>query len=361
MYVGSPGIAVLSNGSYVASHDFFGFKSKKNRTAVFGSEDRGKSWKKRNELEGQFWSNLFTHRDSLYIMGVSRQYGNVVIRRSDDGGKTWSEPKDANSGLLLDGGRYHTAPVPVVKHQGKIWRAMEYLAPGDGWGRFQSFVLSAPENTNLLKAKNWKCSEKLIFEKEWAAEENNPGWLEGNIVVTVEGKLVNILRLNFLEGGKAALIHISNNGKNLRFNPERDIIDFPGGSKKFTIRNDKKSGLYWSLTNIVTGRDKSLKASLHRNILALISSPDLRNWKIQSTILYHPDIKKHGFQYIDWLFNEDDIIFVSRTAYGDGLGGAHNQHDANYLTFHRIRDFRNRTIIDRVLNEPPEARPAYKN
>jgi len=44
---------------------------------------------------------------------------------------------------------------------------------------------------------------------------------------------------------------------------------------------------------------------------------------------------------VDWVFEGDDIIFVSRTAFDDDLTGAHNAHDANYLTFHRIQDFRN--------------------
>ena len=33
---------------------------------------------------------------------------------------------------------------------------------------------------------------------------------------------------------------------------------------------------------------------------------------------------------------QDDIIYVLRTAYG----GAHNFHDSNRITFHRVRDFR---------------------
>ncbi len=57
-------------------------------------------------------------------------------------------------------------------------------------------------------------------------------------------------------------------------------------------------------------------------------------------LLYHPDPDKHAFQYVDWHFDDDDLIAVSRTAYDDGLGGAHNQHDANFLTFHRFHDFR---------------------
>jgi hypothetical protein len=51
-------------------------------------------------------------------------------------------------------------------------------------------------------------------------------------------------------------------------------------------------------------------------------------------------------QYVDWVFDGDDIAALSRTAYDDGLGGAHNQHDANFITFHRIRNFRELTMQD---------------
>jgi hypothetical protein len=57
-------------------------------------------------------------------------------------------------------------------------------------------------------------------------------------------------------------------------------------------------------------------------------------------VLQHPDVLKHGFQYVDWLFEGKNIVFLSRTAYDDGMGGAHNNHDANFLTFHRIKKFR---------------------
>ncbi len=49
---------------------------------------------------------------------------------------------------------------------------------------------------------------------------------------------------------------------------------------------------------------------------------------------------KHGFQYLDWQFEGNDIIALSRTAYDDAEGEAHNQHDANFITFHRIENFR---------------------
>jgi hypothetical protein len=69
---------------------------------------------------------------------------------------------------------------------------------------------------------------------------------------------------------------------------------------------------------------------------------------VRCIVLYHPDVKQHGFQYVDWLFEDQDIIAVCRTAHDDGVGGAHNNHDANYLTFHRFSGFRRLTMADSV-------------
>ena len=110
----------------------------------------------------------------------------------------------------------------------------------------------------------------------------------------------------------------------------------PGGGVKFTIRYDKTTSRYWSIVS------KQTNPEAYRNNLVLTSSADLRDWRVESPLLYHADGEKHAWQYIDWQFDGDDIIFVSRTAYDDGLGGASNAHDANYLTFHRIADFRKR-------------------
>src|SRR5205807_2035975 len=109
----------------VASHDFFGPGSTHDRTLVFASRNQGKSWEKRAEIAGQWWSSLFVHRGALYLMGTKKEHGPAIIRRSTDGGRTWTEPRDGNSGLLLADGQYHCAPVPVVVHRGRIWRAME--------------------------------------------------------------------------------------------------------------------------------------------------------------------------------------------------------------------------------------------
>ena len=110
-YVGSPSIAILPDGSYVASHDIFGPGSQYKRSKVFGSRDGGTNWQHLSDIDGAFWNTLFVHRDSLYFMGASARYGKTVIRRSDDGGRTWTTPDDDSNGLLLsDDAGYHCAP-----------------------------------------------------------------------------------------------------------------------------------------------------------------------------------------------------------------------------------------------------------
>ena len=52
VYVGSPALSVLPTGEYIASHDFFGPGSDKNRTDVFNSEDRGRTWRRIATLTG---------------------------------------------------------------------------------------------------------------------------------------------------------------------------------------------------------------------------------------------------------------------------------------------------------------------
>ena len=129
--------------------------------------------------------------------------------------------------------------------------------------------------------------------------------------------------------------------KRCRLMRQRALFRFPAAAKKFAIRFDEKSKLYWSLSSIVPEIHRGPKPGGVRNTLALISSPDLRTWTMRSILLYHPDVAKHGFQYVEWLFDGNDIIAACRTAYDDDKGGAHNNHDANYLTFHRFADFRN--------------------
>lgn len=368
IYVGSPTIAVLPDGAYLAAHDEFGPKMNKQAavTRVFRSDDKGKTWKQISKIDGAFWSSLFLHRGALYLLGSTKEYGDLVIRRSTDGGVTWTEPKDDKTGLISAGGRYHCAPVPVVVHKGRIWRGFEDAQGPGGWGsHFRAFMLSAPEDAELLNAASWTFSNRIARDPSWL-DNKFGGWLEGNAVVTPDGKMVDILRVERNPDGQtAAMIHISDDGKTATFDPAKDFIAMPGGAVKFTIRFDPQTRKYWSLVNQLLPQHKAAKAASVRNCVALVCSSDLRQWEVRSLLIYHPDTKTHGFQYIDWLFEGNDIIAVIRTAFDEpapaaAAGGAannppaqaHNFHDANYLTFNRITDFRE--LKEKVGNQIPE-------
>ncbi len=347
-FIGSPSLCILPDGSYVASHDYFGPASTEHSravTAIFRSDNRGKSWKKISEINGQFWSNLFVHKGIVYIMGTWKHHGKFIIRRSTDGGRSWSEPTDSSTGVLLEG-EYHTAPMPVVLYKGRLWRALENASSTTtAWGkRYSAMVISAPEESDLLKAENWKATNCLSYDSTYL-NGNFGGWLEGNFVVTPEGKMIDFLRVATSEPGRdlAAIVSISDDGSKASFNEADGFFDFVGGSRKFTIRRDEKTGRYWTICNMITDQFRNLPAGSVRNTLVIKSSADLRNWTVHKILLQHPDVKKHGFQYVDWQFEGGDILFLSRTAYDDESGGANNFHDANYLTFHRIRNFRKLT------------------
>ena len=314
---------------------------------VFRSSDQGKTWKQVSEIRGAFWSSLFVHRDALYLLGPDRHHGTVLIRRSDDGGETWTQPTGTEDGLLLKG-MFHCAPMPVIEHNGRLWRAMETAhGPILQWGkRYGAMMMSAPVDADLLKASSWTTSNSLLYDSTYL-DGNFTGWLEGNAVVAPDGGIVDILRVDdkTTHDEKAAIVKISADGKVATFDPETGFIPFPGGSKKFAIRFDDESGRYWTLSNIIPNEFREQYPERNpagfRNTLALMSSGDLVNWQTHEIILQHPDVLNHGFQYVDWLFEGDDMIVASRTAYDDGTEQAHNNHDANFLTFHRITDFRN--------------------
>lgn len=349
-YIGSPSLVILPNGDYVASHDFFGPNSSEWTQAisrVYISKNKGKKWKLQSTIEGAFWSTLFVHKGELYLLGPDRHHGTVLIRKSNNGGKTWTKPTNRENGVLLTG-EFHGAPMPVVEHNGRLWRPMETAhGPILQWGkRYGAMVMSADVNSDLLLAKSWQMSDPLMYDESYL-NGNFGGWLEGNFVVDRQNRMWDILRVddktNLNE--KAAMVELAADGKTMSFDKNTGFIDFPGGSKKFVIKYDKDSDAYWTLANVIPERFREAypkrNPASFRNVLMLRKSTDLIHWEDVKVILSHEDVIHHGFQYVDWVFDGQDMLVLSRTAYFDGQENAHNNHDANFLTFHRINDFRN--------------------
>ncbi len=370
-YLGSPSLVLLPGGDMLASHDYFGPGcpgdpvGKGNLSSLYRSADNGETWSNISHISGLIWGSLFIHRERLYLIGVSRQFGNIVIRRSEDGGFTWSDPTEAKSGLLFPGGEgeelpnYHGSAMPVLAHRGRLYTTFEdarkpnTLLPGGGNDRgvtdIQAFVISVAEEDDLLNASNWRMSNKLDLNADLAPDaEGWPklldlNWREGCLVAAPKDELWSMMCVKGRpQVQKTAIVKVEDEGRRVSFDPGTGFIDFPGAMTKFTIRLDASTGTYWTLTSPNTDPSPFNQ----RNVLALYNSTDLLTWDLRATLLKDDsDLSPEesaavtGFQYAGWQFDGADIPFVLRTAYD----GAHNYHDSNRITFHRVKNFRDLT------------------
>ncbi len=332
----SPSIVKLPSGALLASMDVFALKAPQNLTLIYRSDDRGKSWSFVTELMPCFWGKLFYHRNALYMLATSTEYGDLLIGKSIDEGRTWSRPVT----IMTGGGNWigkgmHKAPMPVTLHEGRLYSAIDY----GSWssGGHSNALLSIDADEDLLQADNWVCTDFLAYDQSWpggTTAGRSGGGLEGNAVVGPDGEIYNMLRYQMPDFGKALIL------KGDKRNPEAPLVfhgfaDFNGGSNcKFDLLYDEKSSAYWAIVSEIV--DESTPAQ--RNVLSLSVSEDMQHFKIVKRLLdyRHENPADVGFQYISFLIDGDDIVYLSRT----GFNQAKNMHDANYATFHRIENFR---------------------
>ena len=335
-YLCSPSLAVLPSGALVASMDVYAPREPQNLTLVMISRDGGASWRPRCQLFPCFWGKLFVHAGALYMLGVSTEYGDLLIARSDDEGASFSAPTRLipGSGRSARGG-VHRAPVPVVEAGGRLYTAVDW----GGWemGGHASAMLSAPAGADLLQAESWHVTPLTGQDAAWPGAADGPakGMLEGNAVPGPDGRVYNLLR--YAIGGcqpdhdRAVMLACQGPDEPQRF---VRVVDFPGGVTKFCIRRDPETGRYAALVNRITRKD----APAARNVLSLSSSEDLIHWQVHADLIDYRDADpaQVGFQYPDFQMVGDDLLALSRTAFN----GAHSFHDSNFITFHRIPNFR---------------------
>ena len=360
-YIGSPSLVRLPDGALLASHDYFGqlrtLEGENGLTSIYRSEDNGQSWENITHIINAYWGTLVSLPDAVYHLGVTRDYGDMTVRKSTDGGFTWSIPKDEKSGIIMRGTpanephhyRIETSGTELV-HNGILYKGFDkhIIEPGGPEWRADMFatgIISADIHSDLLDASNWTISEQLRFDYSKYSDSSvaafGNGWLEGTPVPGPDGKIHELIRMHLQKPNKAGFLTLSDDRKSLDFNYQDGIIDFIGGASRFTVRLDGQTGLYVTFTNYVTEGDKF---PTNRNLLSLAVSKDLRHWRRVKDMLFddtglQPQYSAllTGFQYCAWHFDgPDDIMLLSRTSYR----GAHNYHDANRLTFHRFENWR---------------------
>ena len=168
IFIGSPSIWKLPNGTVLASHDFFtncksyprcwqDASQHNSSSGAFiytangtmgqrvqvlrddcGRGDRGSCWRAVASVAGMYWATLWAPPSApaseVYLMGVS--YGtrsdmsigrSIVISQSTDSGGSFSKPVVLFPGSLGHG--YSGAPTPnLIGSDGKIYRAFEASA-----------------------------------------------------------------------------------------------------------------------------------------------------------------------------------------------------------------------------------------
>ena len=127
----SPSLLRLPDGALLASMDVFASAAPQNLTLIFRSEDDGRTWNYACELMPCFWGRLFFHRGAVYMLACSTEYGDLLIARSDDGGRSFCAP----TALLRGAGRVnaagvhktHSRPFTMPDGCGKPWNGARGL------------------------------------------------------------------------------------------------------------------------------------------------------------------------------------------------------------------------------------------
>lgn len=331
-YLCSPSLVRHPDGYLLASMDLFAPEYPQNLTLIFRSDDDGATWHYVSELMPCFWGKMFIHRGELYMLACATEYGDLLIGKSTDGGKSFSAPvcllrgsngKNGNTGV-------HKNPQNVFYHNGRIYGTLEWGAWANKEFRHAAMVMSCDENADLLVPENWCFTAPRKFDHftpELADLPMNAMTIEGTLALAPDGKLLDIMRFEKYGHVIAYEVDAEDHEAMLTYS---HLIAFPANYSKFMIKQDPRTGIYWSVATRVY--DDNRKA---RNLLSLLYAKDLLHWELACDLLdhRHQDVKTVGFQYVDFEFEGEDIIFLCRTA----INGADSFHDANYSTFHRIK------------------------
>ena len=336
-YLCSPSLVRHPDGFLLASMDLFAGSHPQNLTLIFRSDDDGETWHYVSELMPCFWGKMFIHKGELYMLSCSTEYGDLLIGKSIDGGKTFSSPvcllrgsngKNGNSGV-------HKNPQNILIHGGRLYNTLEWGAWANKEYCHAAMVMSCDINDDLMVPENWSFTPPRKFDPGFAPEvshlPNCTMTIEGTLVKDPDGKLLTLMRFG---GDRCILAYKADENDPEAILEYSHCIPFPANLSKFTIKQDSVTKKYYSIASRLHET-----ISTRRNLLSLMASDDLYNWYVVSDLLDYSkeDPDKIGFQYVDFEFEGDDILYLCRTA----MNNAHNYHDANYSTFHRIKNFRN--------------------
>lgn len=389
----SPGICIAENGRIIVTAGTSGsdeamaqFEVKGRRYGgyvqgrIFVSDDGGITFRQTKTFPFMH-ARPFTAGKSIYVLG---QCNDLMIIRSDDNGETWSEPCK-----LTEGEDWHQAPCNVEYRNGFVYIVMEKRSPRKitGWmvNNIAPVLMRGRTGDDLTDRESWTFASELYFDEAVCKDEldyhgipfhwTTPdtyvevapgrgcaeiGWLETNIVIlrdrnhylydrdtihlymrahtgmTNYGAIAKVIENG--DGSMTTMLEKVPSGKKLVYLP------IPGGQMKFHIIFDETSGLYWLLSTQST--DSMTRADVlpperynlpdnERRRLVLHFSRNCFDWCFAGVVAMGEE-EKMSRHYAAMAVRDNDLLVVSRS----GDEKAISAHDTNFVSFHRIRDFR---------------------
>lgn len=329
----SPAITLVDeNGKSViyVSNEYakkYGGEEVGTKTVLKKSTDGGVTWTEVGSVNELRWASLFSVEGEIYLMGNDRGLGTAVIAHLKSDGSF----ETATVSLNVGGG----APNSVLVYNGRIYKA------------YNGNIVSAKLSDDIMKPSSWTVSQALssIINVKWLcsvtgdSSHKNVHIEEGNVVLGPDGKIYAIYRLNSAGINHAVIVEVSADGKTVSIVEEcQSFLTLPTTQSKFSVRYDEVSGRYFAITS--TYYAGSVNA---RTVLTLIYSTNLIDWEVAGNLLVERELMNaycssyaHGFQYVDFVIDGNDILYVVREAYGY----ANDWHDGNYVTLYTVENFR---------------------
>ena len=360
--VGSPDILRLPNGRLIASMELWlqtpnegreGGIDYPNHCKIKISDDSGKTWQL-HSTNSVTWGSLFIANDALYMIGNNPKTRTIILVRSPDMGKTWSDEV-----TLFEDAHYSGGATSVHIKNGYVYRAFE-----DNDLRSASLVVVGDLSKDLLDPASWQMSPKVepprhtpAFSRSAATDlvgrDAHGNWfLEGNIV-DIRGQLSVLLRTRIdkqLTANVTSICELDHNGKQLQYRFVQ-YYPMPGGQNKFKLLYDPTSQLYWTCTTVPPDtyqdpeplKQRGLKTGPGnmRRILMLNYSLDCLNW-FQAGCVAMSKNPLEAFNYSSQVVDGKDLLVLARSSLGGQL--PYNNHDTNAITLHRIKNFRSLAI-----------------
>jgi hypothetical protein len=269
--------------------------------------------------------------------GTKVRNDDLLLLKSTDGGRTWSEPTTLFTGLFWN---CHTG---MVQRGDRLYWATDDLSLGNKRG---PRVIAGDLSGDPMNPQAWRISEPVPFPGVPEAMTNpkfanlSSQYLEPN-VIEVNGRLRGLATVKPKRqstAGLAAVFDFEDKGgpielKFTQFHP------MPGGQLKFCVIWDEATQMFWATANLVVDgqgafdwfreaekrgyvRYASGLGGNDRRFLMLFYGLDGLNWFHAGCIAQAPKISQ-SFMHARPVIDGDDLAIIARSSIN-----APNQHDA---------------------------------